>query len=349
MHSMIPLGSCTMKLNATSSMMLLSKPEFGNLHPFAPEEQAQGYDVLIRELERDLCTITGFPAVSLQPNSGAQGEFAGLSVIRAYLDGKGEGKRDVCLIPNSAHGTNPASAIMAGMRVIAVKNLPDGTLDLEDLRAKAEKHKSELAAFMVTYPSTFGVYEEGVQEACEIIHANGGQVYMDGANLQAQVGLTNPAIIGADVTHLNLHKTFSIPHGGGGPGVGPICCAEHLAPYLPGHPLASTGGELAIDPISAAPWGSASILPISWAYIKQLGWEGLRESTILAMLNANYMANRLKDHYKIKYSNPQNRVAHEFIIDLAEFRSIDLTVMDFAKRLQDFGIHPPTCSWPIST
>ncbi|KAK0532365.1 glycine decarboxylase subunit P [Tilletia horrida] len=348
-QAMIPLGSCTMKLNATSSMTLLSRPEYGSLHPFAPAEQATGYDVLIRELERDLCTITGFPAVSLQPNSGAQGEFAGLSVIRAYLDSKGEGKRDVCLIPQSAHGTNPASAVMAGMRVVSVKALADGSLDLEDLRAKADKHRAELAAFMVTYPSTYGVFEEKVQEACSIIHEAGGQVYMDGANLQAQVGLTNPAIIGADVTHLNLHKTFSIPHGGGGPGVGPICCAEHLAPYLPGHPLASVGGEQAIDPISAAPFGSASILTIAWAYIKQLGWQGLKASTEVALLNANYIAWRLKDHYKVKYTNSAGLVAHELLIDLAEYTEAGLTVMDFAKRLIDYGFHPPTCAWPIST
>ncbi|CAO1637847.1 unnamed protein product [Sympodiomycopsis kandeliae] len=347
-NAMIPLGSCTMKLNATSSMSLLSKAEFGALHPFAPIEQAQGYDVLIRELSQDLCTITGFPAVSLQPNSGAQGEFAGLSVIRAYLDGIGQKKRDVCLIPASAHGTNPASAIMAGMRVVAVKNSADGTLDLEDLKSKAEKHSSELAAFMVTYPSTYGVFESGIQQACELIHSHGGQVYMDGANLQAQVGLTNPAIIGADVTHLNLHKTFSIPHGGGGPGVGPICCAEHLAPYLPGHPLASTGGEQAIDPISAAPFGSASILTISWAYIKQLGWEGLKSSSSLALLSANYMAALLSPHYKLRYTNEKNRVAHEFLLDLSPFADY-ISVSDVAKRLSDYGFHAPTCSWPIST
>ncbi|PWN29125.1 putative GCV2-glycine decarboxylase P subunit [Jaminaea rosea] len=347
-HAMIPLGSCTMKLNATSSMALLSKAEYGALHPFAPEEQARGYDVLIRELSKDLCTITGFPAVSLQPNSGAQGEFAGLSVIRAYLDAKGQKKRDVCLIPGSAHGTNPASAIMAGMRVVAIKNQQDGTLDLDDLREKAEKHSENLAAFMVTYPSTYGVFESGIQDACEIIHKHGGQVYMDGANLQAQVGLTNPAIIGADVTHLNLHKTFSIPHGGGGPGIGPICCAEHLAPYLPGHPLASTGGEQAIDPISAAPFGSASILTISWAYIKQLGWSGLRQSSAVALLAANYMAARLAPHYKLRYKNERNLVAHEFLLDLAPF-SDHVSVSDVAKRLSDYGFHAPTCSWPIST
>ncbi|PWN50507.1 glycine dehydrogenase [Violaceomyces palustris] len=348
-HAMIPLGSCTMKLNATSSMMLLSKPEFGSIHPFAPEDQAQGYDVLIRELARDLCTITGFPAVSLQPNSGAQGEFAGLSVIRAYFEGKGEGKRDICLIPTSAHGTNPASAIMAGMRVVPVKTKTDGSIDLQDLREKAEKHKDELACTMITEPATTGCYFSGIKEAFEIVHENGGQVYLDGANLQAQVALTNPALMGADVTHLNLHKTFSIPHGGGGPGVGPICCAEHLAPYLPGHPLASTGGEQAIDPISAAPFGSASILTIAWAYIKMLGWEGLRKSTETALLSANYVAFRLKDHYKVKYTGDKGRVAHELLIDVAEFQELGLNVMDFAKRLIDYGFHPPTCSWPIST
>ncbi|GAC75815.1 glycine dehydrogenase [Moesziomyces antarcticus T-34] len=348
-HAMIPLGSCTMKLNSTSSMMLISKPEFSQLHPFAPEDQAQGYDVLIRELERDLCTITGFPAVSLQPNSGAQGEFAGLSVIRAYHESKGEGKRDVCLIPTSAHGTNPASAIMAGMRVVPVKTKQDGAIDLDDLRAKAEQHKHELAATMITEPATTGCYFKDIQEAFQIVHDNGGQVYLDGANLQAQVALTNPAIMGADVTHLNLHKTFSIPHGGGGPGVGPICVAEHLAPFLPGHPLASTGGEMAIDPISAAPWGSASILTIAWAYIKMLGWSGLKKSTETSLLAANYVAHRLKDHYKLKYTGDRGRVAHELLIDVAEFEDVGLKVMDFAKRLIDYGFHPPTCSWPIST
>ncbi|SNX86290.1 probable GCV2 - glycine decarboxylase P subunit [Melanopsichium pennsylvanicum] len=348
-HAMIPLGSCTMKLNSTSSMMLISKPEFSQLHPFAPEDQAQGYDVLIRELERDLCLITGFPAVSLQPNSGAQGEFAGLSVIRAYHESKGEGKRDLCLIPTSAHGTNPASAIMAGMRVIPVKTKADGSIDLQDLRSKAELHKNELAATMITEPATTGCYFKDIQQAFQIVHDNGGQVYLDGANLQAQVALTNPAIMGADVTHLNLHKTFSIPHGGGGPGVGPICVAEHLAPFLPGHPLASTGGEMAIDPISAAPWGSASILTIAWAYIKMLGWAGLKKSTETSLLAANYVAERLKDHYKLKYTGDRGRVAHELLIDVAEFEDVGLKVMDFAKRLIDYGFHPPTCSWPIST
>lgn len=347
-HAMIPLGSCTMKLNSTSSMMLLSKPEFGALHPLCPEDQARGYDVLIRELERDLCLLTGFPAVSLQPNSGAQGEFAGLSIIRAYLDSINQSSRNICLVPNSAHGTNPASAIMAGMKVIAVKNCADGSIDMDDLRSKAEEHKEKLAAFMVTYPSTFGVFEDGVREACQIVHDNGGQVYMDGANMQAQVGLTNPAIIGADVTHLNLHKTFSIPHGGGGPGVGPICCAEHLAPYLPGHPLASVGGEQAIDPISSAPHGSASILTIAWAYIKMLGWKGLRDSSMISLLSANYMAKQLSPHFKLRYANSKNRVAHEFLLDLAEFQKY-ISVSDVAKRLSDYGFHAPTCSWPIGT
>lgn len=347
-HAMIPLGSCTMKLNSTSSMMLLSKAQFGALHPLVPEDQANGYGILIRELERDLCLLTGFPAVSLQPNSGAQGEFAGLSVIRAYLDSINQSHRNVCLIPNSAHGTNPASAIMAGMRVVAVKNKNDGTIDMDDLRQKAEAHSDKLAAFMVTYPSTFGVFEDGVQEACQIIHKHGGQVYMDGANMQAQVGLTNPALVGADVTHLNLHKTFSIPHGGGGPGVGPICCAEHLAPYLPGHPQASVGGERAIDPISAAPYGSASILTIAWAYIKMLGWKGLRQSSVTSLLSANYMAQRLAPYYKVRYSNDKGRVAHEFLLDLADLSKY-VTVSDVAKRLADYGFHAPTCSWPIST
>lgn len=348
-NAMIPLGSCTMKCNATSSMSLLSKPGFSRIHPFVPAHQVRGYKAMINELSRDLCTITGFPAASLQPNSGAQGEFAGLSVIRAYLDAQGQKHRDVCLIPASAHGTNPASAIMAGMRVIAIKNKADGTLDLDDLTAKAEKHSGELAAFMVTYPSTYGVFESGIKQACDVIHAHGGQVYMDGANLQAQVGLTNPAIIGADVTHLNLHKTFSIPHGGGGPGVGPICCAAHLAPYLPGHPLVPTGGgKDAIGPISAAPFGSASILAISWAYIKQLGWEGLRASSTMALVAANYMAVRLAPHYKLRYTNEKGRVAHEFLLDLAEFQE-HVSVSDVAKRLSDYGFHAPTCSWPIST
>ncbi|KAG9007298.1 glycine decarboxylase subunit P [Tulasnella sp. JGI-2019a] len=349
-HSMIPLGSCTMKLNSTTSMLPLSWEEFSNMHPFVPVDQAQGYHQIIEELERDLCTITGFHACSLQPNSGASGEYAGLSVIRAYHESRGEGHRDICLIPLSAHGTNPASAIMAGLKVVAVKALNDGSLDLKDLAAKAKLHKDNLAAFMITYPSTFGVFEDGVQEACKIIHDNGGQVYLDGANLNAQIGLTNPFTCGGDVCHMNLHKTFSIPHGGGGPGVGPICVSEHLAPFLPGHPLVVTGGAKAIDAMSAAPWGSASICLISWAYIKMLGGKGLTDSSILALLNANYIAHRLHSHYTVRYKNNNGRVAHELLIDLAEFdKSADLKVTDFAKRLQDYGFHPPTCSWPIPT
>ncbi|RDX51060.1 glycine dehydrogenase [Lentinus brumalis] len=349
-HSMIPLGSCTMKLNSTSSMIPLTWPEFGSIHPFAPKDQVKGYLELISELESDLCKITGFAACSLQPNSGAAGEYAGLSVIKAYHESRGQGHRNICLIPVSAHGTNPASAVMAGLKVVPVKTHADGNLDLEDLRSKAEKHKDNLAAFMITYPSTFGVFEHGVQDACKIIHDNGGQVYLDGANLNAQVGLTNPAICGGDVCHMNLHKTFAIPHGGGGPGVGPICVAEHLAPFLPSHPLIETGGDKAIEAVAAAPFGSASILTISWAYIKMLGGTGLSDASKVALLNANYMAHRLAGHYTLRYKNGKGRVAHELLIDLAEFdKAAGLKVMDFAKRLQDYGFHPPTCSWPIST
>lgn len=348
-NAMIPLGSCTMKLNSTSSMAPLSIPEYHALHPFAPLDQAQGYMELINELERDLATITGFAAVSVQPNSGAQGEFAGLSVIRAYLDSKGESQRNVCLIPTSAHGTNPASAVMAGMKVVPVKTMPDGQISLDDLREKATKHKNELAATMITEPATVGVYFSKIKEAFDIVHEHGGQVYLDGANLQAQVALTNPAVMGADVTHLNLHKTFSIPHGGGGPGVGPIGVAAHLKPYLPGHPIHKTGGEHAIEPITSAPWGSASILTIAWAYIRMLGWHGLRSSTQIALLNANYVAERIKDRYKVKYAGKYGNVAHELLVDVAEFQPFGVTVMDVAKRLIDYGFHPPTCSWPIST
>ncbi|KAG1754870.1 pyridoxal phosphate-dependent transferase [Suillus paluster] len=347
-HAMIPLGSCTMKLNSTSSMIPLTWPEFGGIHPFAPHEQVEGYRKIIKELEDDLCKITGFHACSVQPNSGAAGEYAGLTVIRAYQESRGEGHRDVCLIPVSAHGTNPA--VMAGLKVVPVKTHADGNLDLEDLKAKAEKYKDNLAVFMITYPSTFGVFEDGVADACKIIHDCGGQVYLDGANLNAQVGLTNPAVCGGDVCHLNLHKTFAIPHGGGGPGVGPICVAKHLAPFLPSHPLVKTGGSAAIDAVSAAPFGSASILLISWAYIKMLGGNGLSESTNVALLNANYMAHRLAGHYSLRFKNKNGRVAHELLIDLAEFdKAAGLKVTDFAKRLQDYGFHPPTCSWPIST
>ncbi|PPQ67173.1 hypothetical protein CVT25_005774 [Psilocybe cyanescens] len=349
-HSMIPLGSCTMKLNSTSSMIPLTWPEFSSVHPFAPYDQVQGYHQIIKELEDDLCKITGFHATSLQPNSGAAGEYAGLSVIRAYHESRGEGHRDICLIPLSAHGTNPASAAMAGLKVVAVKVHPDGNLDLGDLQAKSEKHKDNLAAFMITYPSTFGVFEAGVQDACKIIHDNGGQVYLDGANLNAQIGLTNPATCGGDVCHMNLHKTFAIPHGGGGPGVGPICVAEHLAPFLPSHPAMPVRGAQAIDAVSAAPFGSASINIISWAYIKMLGGSGLVESSKIALLNANYMASRLQGHYNLRYKNENGRVAHELLIDLAEFdKAAGLKVTDFAKRLQDYGFHPPTCSWPIQT
>ncbi|RXW24006.1 hypothetical protein EST38_g1842 [Candolleomyces aberdarensis] len=349
-HTMIPLGSCTMKLNSTSSMIPLTWPEFSNIHPFAPHNQVEGYLTIIKELEEYLCKITGFHAASLQPNSGAAGEYAGLCTIRAYHESRGEGHRDVCLIPLSAHGTNPASAALAGLKVVSVKVHNDGNLDLEDLKAKAEKHKDNLAAFMITYPSTFGVFEDGVQEACKIIHENGGQVYLDGANLNAQVGLTNPATCGGDVCHLNLHKTFAIPHGGGGPGVGPICVAEHLAPFLPGHTSLPQQGAKAIDAVAAAPFGSASILLISWAYIKMLGGKGLVDSSKIALLNANYMAHRLAPYYTLRYKNANDRVAHELLIDLAEFdKTAGLKVTDFAKRLQDYGFHPPTCSWPIST
>ncbi|OCH94680.1 glycine dehydrogenase [Obba rivulosa] len=349
-HAMIPLGSCTMKLNSTSSMIPLTWPEFSSIHPFAPKDQVKGYEQVIKELEVDLCKITGFHSCSVQPNSGAAGEYAGLSVIKAYHESRGEGHRDICLIPVSAHGTNPASAVMAGLKVVPVKTHSDGNLDLEDLKAKAEKHKDKLAAFMITYPSTYGVFEHGVQDACKIIHDNGGQVYLDGANLNAQVGLTNPAVCGGDVCHLNLHKTFAIPHGGGGPGVGPICVAEHLAPFLPSHPLVATGGDNGIEAVSAAPFGSASILLISWAYIKMLGGNGLSEATAVALLNANYMAHRLSPYYNLRFKNEKGRVAHELLIDLAEFdKAAGLKVMDFAKRLQDYGFHPPTCSWPIST
>jgi glycine dehydrogenase len=349
-HSMIPLGSCTMKLNSTSSMVPLTWPEFSAIHPFAPHDQVQGYRTIIKELEEDLCKITGFYAASLQPNSGAAGEYAGMCVIRAYHETRGEPQRDICLIPLSAHGTNPASAVMAGFKVVAVKVHNDGTLDLNDLKAKAEKHKDNLAAFMITYPSTFGVFEDGVQEACSIIHEYGGQVYLDGAKLNAQIVLTKPAKCGGDVCHLNLHKTFAIPHGGGGPGVGPICVAKHLAPFLPSHPHLSSESGSGIDAVSAAPFGSASIHLISWAYIRMLGGKGLAESSKVALLNANYMAARLSGHYNLRFKNENGRVAHELLIDLAEFdKTAGLKVTDFAKRLQDYGFHPPTCSWPIST
>ncbi|MCJ1324830.1 glycine decarboxylase subunit P [Thelotrema lepadinum] len=349
-HSMIPLGSCTMKLNATTEMIPVSWPEFSSIHPFVPVDQAKGYKTLIEELENDLAVITGFHSVSLQPNSGAQGEFTGLRVIRKYQETQPGKKRDICLIPVSAHGTNPASAAMAGMRVVTIKCETDtGNLDLEDLKAKCEKYSEELGAIMITYPSTFGVFEPKVKEACNIVHQHGGQVYMDGANMNAQIGLCSPGEIGADVCHLNLHKTFCIPHGGGGPGVGPIGVKSHLAPFLPGHPLVPTGGENAIPPVSGAPWGSASILPISWAYIKMMGGQGLTHATKITLLNANYILSRLKVHYPIMYTNSAGRCAHEFILDTRGFKeSAGIEAIDIAKRLQDYGFHAPTMSWPVA-
>ena len=345
--SMIPLGSCTMKLNATAEMAPLSWPGFSSIHPFAPVEQAQGYLTLFSTLERWLCEITGFAACSLQPNAGSQGEYSGLLVIRAYHRHRGEGHRNVCLIPVSAHGTNPASAVMAGMKVVVVACDENGNVDLPDLRAKAEAHRDNLAALMVTYPSTHGVFEEGIREICQIVHEHGGQVYMDGANMNAQVGLCRPGDFGADVCHLNLHKTFCIPHGGGGPGMGPICCGEHLAHFLPGHPVVGTGGDEAIGPVSAAPWGSASILTISWVYIALMGAAGLTRATEIAILNANYMAARLREHYPVLYSGRNGRVAHEFILDLRPFKGAGVEAEDVAKRLMDFSFHAPTMSFPV--
>jgi glycine dehydrogenase len=347
--SMIPLGSCTMKLNAASELMPVSMPGFAKLHPFAPAEQAEGYHEMIDELCMWLAEITGFHAVSVQPNSGASGEYAGLLTIRAYHQSRGEGHRDACLIPTSAHGTNPASAVMAGMTVVPVKTTDDGRIDLDDLRAKAEKHADRLAALMVTYPSTFGVFETGIREVCEVVHQYGGQVYLDGANMNAQVGLCRPGDYGADVCHLNLHKTFAIPHGGGGPGVGPIGVAEHLAPFLPGHPVVpGVGGADAIGPVAAAPYGSASILLISWAYIAMMGGEGLTRASQLAILNANYLADRLQEHYDILFRGKGGRCAHEFIMDLRPFKDAGITEVDVAKRLMDYGFHAPTMSWPVA-
>ncbi len=346
--SMIPLGSCTMKLNASSEMAGVTWPEIGGLHPYAPLDQVVGYKTMFEELERWLASITGFAATSLQPNSGAQGEYAGLLVIRAYHEDRGEHHRDVCLIPSSAHGTNPASAVMAGMRVVVVKSRDDGTIDLGDLREKAERHADSLAAFMVTYPSTHGVFEEGIGEACRIVHDSGGLVYLDGANLNAQVGLARPGDYGADVCHINLHKTFAIPHGGGGPGMGPICVNEKLAPFLPGHVAHRVGGHKAIGAVSAAPWGSASILVISWAYIAMLGRRGVRRASEVAILNANYMAKRLESHFPVLYRGEQGLVAHEFIVDLRPLkRATGVTEEDVAKRLIDYGFHAPTVSFPV--
>lgn len=347
-HAMIPLGSCTMKLNATSEMIPVTWPELARIHPFAPAEQAKGYQLLFERLERWLAEITGFAAVGLQPNAGSQGEYAGLLVIRAWHKSRGDDQRTVCLIPTSAHGTNPASAVMAGMKVVPVKCDERGDIDLDDLKAKAEAHADTLAALMITYPSTHGVFEDQVKAVCEIVHGCGGQVYMDGANMNAQVGLCRPGDIGADVCHLNLHKTFCIPHGGGGPGMGPIGVAAHLAPFLPGHPVTGLGGEAAIGPVSAAPYGSPGILPISYMYIAMMGAEGLTQATQAAILNANYMAARLKDHYDVVFTGSNGRVAHEFIVDCRGFKaSADVTVDDIAKRLMDFGFHAPTMSWPV--
>ena len=347
-HSMIPLGSCTMKLNATAEMLPLLWPEFAALHPFVPADQAEGYHELFRRLEKWLAEITGFSAVSLQPNSGASGEYAGMLVIRAFHLERGEGQRTTCLIPSSAHGTNPASAAMAGFQVVVVACDEAGNVDIGDLRAKAEQHKDTLGAVMVTYPSTHGVFEEGVLEICRIVHENGGQVYMDGANMNAQVGLTSPGHIGADVCHLNLHKTFAIPHGGGGPGVGPIAVAAHLAPFLPGHPLAAgrVGGVKAIGPVSSAPWGSASIVTISYAYIAMMGAAGLTRATQMAILNANYVAQRLDPHYPVLYKGANGRVAHECILDLRHLKDV-ISVTDVAKRLMDYNYHAPTVAFPV--
>jgi glycine dehydrogenase len=347
-HSMIPLGSCTMKLNATSEMLPVTWPQFGELHPFAPAAQTRGYARLFADLERWLCAITGFAATSLQPNAGSQGEYAGLLAIRRFHRSLGQGHRDVCLIPTSAHGTNPASAVMCGLRVVPVACDARGNVDLGDLRQKVEQHSSRLGALMVTYPSTHGVFESTIREICDLVHRAGGQVYLDGANMNAQVGLCRPGDYGADVCHLNLHKTFCIPHGGGGPGVGPICVAEHLAPFLPGHKLVDNGGG-ELGAVASAPWGSASICTISWVYIALMGAEGLERATQLAILNANYMAKRLEGHYDVLYRGEHGRVAHEFILDLRPFeKSAGISPEDVAKRLMDYGFHAPTVSWPVA-
>jgi glycine dehydrogenase len=345
--SMIPLGSCTMKLNAASEMLPVTWEHFSRLHPFVPVDQALGYGEICAGLEAALCAITGFAAVSLQPNSGAQGEFAGLMVIRAYHRSRGETERDVVLIPASAHGTNPASAAMAGMRVVVVGTAANGNVDIGDLERKATEHAPRLACLMITYPSTHGVYEDEISDICRIVHEHGGQVYMDGANMNAQVGLTSPASIGADVCHLNLHKTFAIPHGGGGPGMGPIAVAAHLARFVPGHPLVQTGGGSPIAAVSAAPWGSASILLISYGYIRMLGAQGATDATRYAILNANYIKARLEPHFPVLYTRENGRVAHELIFDLRAFKSGGIEEMDVAKRLMDYGFHAPTVSFPV--
>jgi glycine dehydrogenase len=348
-HSMIPLGSCTMKLNATAEMMPITWPLLNKIHPFAPVDQTAGYAQLFRELEADLAEITGFTAVSLQPNAGSQGEYSGLLAIAAYHESRGEAHRKICLIPQSAHGTNPASAVMAGMTVVVVKTDPSGNIDVADLRAKAEAHRADLAALMVTYPSTHGVFEETISDICAIVHANGGQVYMDGANMNAMVGLCRPGDVGADVCHLNLHKTFCIPHGGGGPGMGPIGVAAHLAPFLPGHPVIDQPGRESVGAVSEAPWGSASILPISYAYIRMMGPDGLVEATKVAILNANYMAKRLEPYYPVLYRGQNGTVAHECIIDTRVVKATSgVDVEDIAKRLMDYGFHAPTVSFPVA-
>jgi glycine cleavage system P protein (glycine dehydrogenase) len=348
-HSMIPLGSCTMKLNAATEMIGITFPEFSNMHPFAPVGQAEGYLTIFKELEKDLCEITGFSAVSLQPNSGAQGEFSGLMVIREYHKNRGETNRNVAIIPASAHGTNPASAVMAGMKVVVVNTTYLGNVDVDDLKKKVEQHKDNLAAFMITYPSTHGVFEESILEMCNIIHKNGGLVYMDGANMNAQVGLTSPAKIGADVCHLNLHKTFCIPHGGGGPGMGPIIVAKHLVPFLPKHSVVELKHEKGIDAVSSAPWGSSSILIISYAYIKMMGEKGLTKASEMAILNANYIKARLESQFKVLYTGLNGRVAHELIFDMRQFKtSANIEVEDIAKRLMDYGYHAPTVSFPVA-
>lgn len=347
-HSMIALGSCTMKLNATTEMIPVTWAEFGRVHPFAPADQVAGYYTVFNEIDRWLSEITGFAAMSLQPNAGAQGEYAGLMVIRAYHQDRGDHQRNIALIPSSAHGTNPASAAMAGMKIVIVKCDVNGNIDVADLKAKAEEHKANLSCFMVTYPSTHGVFEESIIEICEVIHANGGQVYMDGANMNAQVGLTSPANIGADVCHLNLHKTFCIPHGGGGPGMGPIGVAAHLVKYLPGHAVVDINNEKSIHAVSSAPWGSASILIISHAYIAMMGGEGLKNATEYAILNANYMKARLEKHYPVLYSGSKGRCAHEMILDCRGFKNFGIEVVDIAKRLMDYGFHAPTVSFPVA-
>src|SRR5213082_3630760 len=350
-HSMIPLGSCTMKLNATAEMFPISWPEFAKLHPFAPDSQTTGYIEMCQQLEKWLAEITGFAAVSLQPNAGSQGEFAGLLAIREYHASRGQAHRNACLIPTSAHGTNPASAVMAGFKVVSVACLKDGDIDLADLRAKADEHASDLAALMVTYPSTHGVFEPTIREICDIVHAHGGQVYMDGANLNAQVGLCRPGDYGADVCHLNLHKTFCIPHGGGGPGVGPIGVAKHLVKFLParfsiGNPQSAI--DNGVGPVAAAPWGSASILTITWMYIRMMGPAGLKRASEVAILNANYIAKLLDLYFPVLFKGKHGLVAHECIIDLRQWRNAGIEVEDVAKRLMDYGFHAPTVSWPVA-